>query len=287
MLLVFIGAAAAQSGSVALSFEAASVKRLPAGITGIRSLRAAPGRLAGAATLKALLMRAYDLKDYQIAGPAWIDSERYEVTAVFPAASDRQAVARMLQALLADRFGLTVHREKRQGAILSLVVAKGGPTLRESAAPAPAAEPAEVAPRFVRGGDGFPEIPPGSDLARTYEVVMEGSDGFVCKLWGRRETMRGLAAYLSGRLNREVLDRTGLRGHYDFTLLWAMDRGGGILRTGPPPDQIESLATPILPDTFQAIFGALQSQLGLRLETRRGVIEMLVVERARMDPIGN
>ena len=77
--------------------------------------------------MKTLLMRAYELKSYQIAGPAWMDSERYEIAAKIPAGSTPREVPFLLRTLLAERFHLVAHNETRQLSIYELAIAKSGP----------------------------------------------------------------------------------------------------------------------------------------------------------------
>lgn len=273
------------------TFEAASVK--PVGNTRVRPLRGgpgtnSPGELSGAATLKGLILRAYDLKDYQLAGPGWMDSERYEITAKIAAGAGKADVARMLQALLAERFHLELRREMRELPIYSLTVAKGGPKLRESRAGAEGEEGQTVSPKMTRGADGLPDLAPGSDVPRSYEIVLAGSDGILYKRWARRETMQDLADRLSAALNRSVVDRTGLAGQYDFTLAWSVESAGGVIpRTGPPPDEIESHPTPVLTDPGLSVFHAVQEQLGLLLQPGKGPVEMVTVTRAERVPSGN
>lgn len=235
-------------------------------------------------------MRAFQLKDYQIGGPAWMASERYEIAAKIPAGATRAQVSLMWQSLLADRFGLVAHRETREFAQYALAVAKSGPKLKASDKKSAddADTPQFFSPKFTKGGDGFPDIASGEELPRSYEMVVGGSDGLMYKLWARRETMEQLADRLSALLNRPVVDTTGLKDTYDFALTWTMENGGaGIPRTGPPPDQIDMHSGPILSDPGLSIFTALPAQLGLRLEQRRGPLEMLLVDKAEKVPTGN
>jgi uncharacterized protein (TIGR03435 family) len=294
-LMVCACAAAAQNAASPLSFEAASVKLANQdhdlgpllGGPGTSS----PGQLHGAASLKTLLMRAYRLKDYQIGGPAWMDSERYEIAAKIPGGATRREVALMLQSLLTQRFGLTVHRETRELPMYALEVAKAGPKLKVSATDGTGPDSADAtffSPKLTKGTDGFPEIAAGQSLPRSYEMVVGGSDGIMYKLWARRETVEQLADRLSAQLSRPVVDKTGLKDVYDFALTWTVDNGGaGIPRTGPPPDMIEMHSSPILSDPGLSIFAALPAQLGLKLEARRGPLVMLIVDKGEKMPIGN
>jgi uncharacterized protein (TIGR03435 family) len=275
------------------AFEAASVK--PAS-TQSNALRGgpgtnSPGQLTGVATLKALIERAYEMKPYQIGAPGWMDSARYEIAAKIPQSATKQQTDAMLRTLLTERFHLAAHRETKEMPILELVIAKNGPKLRDSATdqtPAAEAETPIDTPKFTAGGDGLPELAPGTKLPRSYRVMVAGSDGVRIKLWARQEAIAKLVEDLSSYLNRPVFDRTGLQGHYDFTLDWAMDTaGGGIPRVGPPPDMIDSFSGPIGANDSTTIFAALQSQLGLRLDQRKGPVHVLIVDGADKVPVGN
>jgi uncharacterized protein (TIGR03435 family) len=234
-------------------------------------------------------MRAYGLKDYQVSGPAWMDAERYEIAAKIRDGATRPQVSLMLQSLLAERFGLAVHRETRELAVYALVAGKGGTKLKASDPNDTAADEAtRFSPKFTKGADGFPEIAGGEKLPRSYEIVVGGSDGLMYKLWAHRETMEQLADRLSAQLNRPVVDMTELKDTYDFALTWTTENGGaGIPRTGPPPDEIDMHNGPILSEPGLSIFAALQAQLGLKLEQRRGPLEMLIVDKAEKVPTGN
>jgi len=241
--------------------------------------------------MKKLLMRAYELKSYQIAGPAWIDSERYEIAAKIPSAASKQDVPLMLRAMLAERFHLVAHSETRQLSIYELTVARTGPRFHQSAAAEPQAATDDgtiATPKWSKGPDGFPALPEGADVPRSYEVVFGGSDGLMYKLWARRETMQQLADRLSSQLTRPVIDHTGLKEQYDFALAWSIESAGGsVPRTDPPPDEIDVHNTPILSDAGVSIFSALESQLGLKLERKKGPLQMLIVDRIDKVPTAN
>jgi uncharacterized protein (TIGR03435 family) len=197
----------------------------------------------------------------------------------------------MLASLLAERFGLRVHRESKELPTYALLLAKGGPKLKacdpDDAAP-DGAEVAQFSPKFTKGSDGFPEMASGQNIPRSYEMVIGGSDGLLYKLWARRETMEQLADRISAQLSRPVIDMTGLQAAYNFALTWTVENGGtGVPRTGPPPDEIDMHNSPILSDTGLSIFAALPSQLGLKLEARRGPVEILIVDKAEKIPTGN
>ena len=233
-------------------FEVASIKENKSN-DGIVAIQTQKGRhTARGFTLAALIRNAYRVQEFQIiGGPDWINTERFDVEAVFPDA-DRARVDLMLRALLAERFKLAVHNEKRERPIYALTFARAdkrfGPQLEKSTtdcatAKGPDACSGTVAPGFIR-------------------------------LRGR--TMAQLAESLStltmtgSSLNRLILDRTGLDGPYHVTLKFT-------------PENIPPVGLPGLPavdPNGPSIFTALQEQLGLKLEASTGMVDVLVVDSA-------
>lgn len=140
--------------------------------------------------LKFLLAYAYSVKNSQIAGPDWIDRQPYSIDARMPPGSTQGEVLQMLQALLAERFHLTLHREQRLLPVYALVAAKNGPKLR-------GADEVDRAASFNKQGTGY--------------------------YASNKGTIEGLAGVLSRYLGRPVLDMTGLKGSYDISLKWAPD----------------------------------------------------------------
>lgn len=200
-------------------------------------------------TLKELVGFAYSLTPRAISGgPAWIESDRYDILAGTPGdvRPSQEEQMSMLRKLLTDRFSLTFHREPKEFSIYALTVAKGGPKLKESAAP--------------------PDSPP--DLINV--VHPEDGGGARIVLPARNATMAQFAAMMNRAvLDRPVVDRTGLSGKYDFDLEWTPDETqfGGQLPPGIPEHP--------KPDLFAAV----QQQLGLRLEATRGPIEAFVIDK--------
>ena len=165
-------------------FEVASVKPAAQNRGGRKTIDLQEVRYSGF-HLRDLLRDAYQVKRYQINGPAWIDTERYDVVAKLPEGTARTQIPAMLQSLLAERFQMKVHREIRQDRVYTLVVAKGGPHLTASA----------------DQSDRPPEL--------------EGQDG---KMEFAFATLDSFTTDLSNFLDTPVLDMTGLRGHFDITL---------------------------------------------------------------------
>lgn len=228
------------------AFEVATIKPTAPDYRGGRfiTMQGAHQFVARNYTLKFMVAAAYDLPPRTISGgPEWIDSERYDILAVTPGdvrpSLDQQML--MLRTLLAERFKLTIHREQKALSIYELTVAKNGSRLKESTA--------------------SPEEPP--------VLINRVFPGRIL-LPARNATMMQFASMLQRSvLDRSVLDKTGLSGKYDFDLEWTADdtQFGGQLPT-PLPD------TPPKPD----LFSALQEQLGLRLESARAPVDVIVID---------
>jgi uncharacterized protein (TIGR03435 family) len=224
-------------------FDLATVKpNKSGGITTITgrggSIRPSPGQIAMEnVTLWKALGFAYGIgedKDYAITGPAWLKTERYDIVAKLPPNTTWEQRLRMFQALLAERFKMAVHRETRELPVYAMVPAKEGFKLRE-----------------VEMGHGGFSAGRGQIKAQKMPLAM-------------------FAERLSQIVDRPVLDETGIKGAFDFTVEFT------------PED-----ATPGDAASGPSIFTAIQQQLGLKLEARKGSVEVLVVDRADRVPIEN
>jgi uncharacterized protein (TIGR03435 family) len=195
-----------------------------------------------------LLMRyGYDVQDFQITGgPRWIGTDRWNVEAKAEGVKDRlptEQQKRMIQALLADRFKLKVHFEKKKMTpAYALVVERSGPRFKDST-----------------GDAGF-------------EVRV--SRGHIAL---KNARVTALTSQLTRQLGRQVLDKTNLNGEYDFVLDWTPEAGESSAipgQPGPPPD-LQSAGDDVKP----SIFTALQGQLGLRLQATKAPLDVLIIDR--------
>jgi uncharacterized protein (TIGR03435 family) len=298
----------AQTDPPPLDFEAASVKPyVPQSGSGPRMAFGRrggpgsndPGRITwNGATLKSLIASAYALRTYQVTGPSWIETERYNIVAKVPAGATREQVNVMCQRLLADRFQLQFHRETRDLPVYDLVVAKGGPKLKPSepppdppkdAAPKPAPPPgAPVRPTI--GPDGCPIFPDGRGGSSM--TMMPGR----FQLCARDIDMDGLAGTLTGQLATPVFNKTGLAGKFVFKLEFEPEAGGmmGPASGGPIANASQSGAPREGPSGSSApnfepappITTAVQT-LGLKLEAKKVPTEMLIVDKAEKTPVEN
>jgi uncharacterized protein (TIGR03435 family) len=187
---------------------------------------------------------AYGLQVRQITGaPAWLESEKYNLTAK-PAGEGQPNTKQwkiMLQKMLADRFQLTFHHDKKELSVYAITVGKNGPKLTKSAGD----------PNGLYGAGG----PPGAFSARN------------ANMGDFAEVMQ------TTMLDRPVVDQTGLSGRFDFQLKFTPDEtqyGGSGMRVPPPADDG---AAP--PDLFTAI----QEQLGLKLQDTKAPVDVIVIDR--------
>ena len=265
-------ATSTSEGAPPLAFEVASIKVNHAADNRV-GIRFAPGRFtATGVPIKMLITFAYNVRPFQISGgPNWINTEKYDIEAKMPEGLDdqlknlpdnerREKMGELLRSLLADRFHLKVGHETREGPVYALVVAKNGPLLHES-------KPGDDNPIGMKGPDGKP-------VHGNFMRMMPGG------LQGQAVGMEFLAQNLSLQLGRKVVDQTGLKGNYDFTLKWTPDQGPGGMMGGPPgggpPGGGPGPEAP--PDSSgPSIFTSVQEQLGLKLDSTKGPVDYLVI----------
>ena len=256
------------------SFEVASVKANTS--TGPGPVRVGfPGNGRFNVTnmsLRELIRFAYEVQPFQLTGgPGWIDNERFDVTATTEGNPGPAVMRQMLQSLLAERFKLAVHTETREMPTYDLLVARSDGRLGEKLR---AAGP-DCAPLTIPAG--FPAPPPPPPGGAVGRGGPGGPAGGCPILMGpafisaRRTTMDQLTRTLAPRVRRIIIDKTGLAGFYDADLEFAAE-----FPMQPPPG-----APPLPPPNPDApsIYTALQEQLGLKLESSRGPVEVVVIDR--------
>src|ERR1039458_7079844 len=267
-------------------------------------------------------MSAYAVKGYQINGPKWLDSERFDIVAKIPKGATKEQFQLMLQNLLAERFKLTLHHETKELPMYALVVGKGGHKLKESveddaaagaapqggaagvggssasAVPTPPPPPpgagydgAPVMGRMKVGADGMPQLPANMGKNNMMVMMMNGCMRLVAK----HRPITALLEMLSGQLGFPVVDATGLKANSDFTLDFSPDGMNGPMGMMPPPpppmhDGAPGGGGPMAgsPDVGgPTIFAAVQEQLGLKLEQKKGPVDLLVIDRLEKAPTEN
>lgn len=281
-IFLFSCCAASGQSTAAPRFEVASikpVKPLPMGRIQI-SLNADGGMLRYTGVpLKECIRIAYRVKEFQVQGPDWLESERFDITAKLPDGSSEDQIPEMLQALLAERFKLTIHREKKEHAIYALVAAKNGPKLK------PAETPVE---------DGPPSRGSGIPRGARSVMMMRGAEGMHLK--APSATLTNLAEMISRFAERPVVDMTGIEGHYDFDLAFAPETTRGMPPMGPgamgrgPAGLGPNGPAEAPSDASVERAGTIQDSVqryGLKLEPRKAPMEIVVVDHIEKVPTEN
>jgi len=251
------------------TFEAASVKPGPPANSGRFTMTGGPG--TGDPTflrysnvpLKRVLMIAYDVKNWQISGPDWLASLRFDISARIPEGATKDQSLAMLRNLLVERFQMTVHRETRTLPIYALLPAKTGAKLKQTASEAGDQNSIATIARD-QGNDGFPVLTPGAP-----GIVIETRDGRA-RISAFHSDLQRLADFLSTQLGHPVFDQTAIAGTFDFAVYFRPENAA-------PEDS----------NPYPGIFDALREQIGLRLDARKGPVEMLIVDRIEKTPAGN
>jgi uncharacterized protein (TIGR03435 family) len=223
------------------AFEVASVKSSQ---PGPESIEAGPASLTMRnVRMIACIGWAFNIQDAQVAGPNWMSQISFDIFAKSAGPATEAQLRRMLQALLADRFKLTFHRETREIRSLILVVSGKGHKLK------PAEKPGE--PSFRTGN---------------------------MSLTGEGATLGELTQFLSSTLHEVVIDQTGLRGLFNYTLdvnAYLTEETRKSTGTGPPLEANGIVAQ------------AMQEQLGLKVEAKKTPVSMLIVEHIEKSPTEN
>lgn len=229
------------------SFDVASIKPSQVVREGGRGgrrerIQAPPGSLImGSVRFSTLVRWAYGVQDYQVSGPAWINDERYDLSAKAADPVPEADLRKMLQNLLVERFHLAIHRQTKEMSAYVIVVGKNGPKMQPSQT------------------EGEPSLRQNGMM----NVVAERAD------------LNEMLSMLSQALQAPVIDQTGLKGRYDFKVDMTPYITPELLSGKGPPD-IAGIA-----------IIALQEQLGLKMESKKLPVEMIIVDRAEKTPIEN
>lgn len=261
--------------------------------------------------LKNLIAYAYNVKAYQITGPAWLASERFDILATIPDGVSKDDAPAMMQTLLADRFGLVVHRSTHEQRVLALVVGKNGPKLKQS--PDTTGPIDENAP--LKPGETKFEGPDGPILMTRHpdgSVTMNmGAKGIITQKFDRQSltlhlessnvTMAGFADMLTNILRssgsgRQVVNMTGLKGSYQVAIDIALKDMMGMARAQGFTPPIASANSAASNNMLAASAGELDAgsniydsveKLGLKLKDSKAAVEQLMVDQVNKTPTPN
>jgi uncharacterized protein (TIGR03435 family) len=233
-------------------------------------------------TLKDYIGIAYRVKVYQISGPDWLGSDRFDITATLPAGVPTSQIPEMLQRLVEERFQMQMHREKKDFPVYVLEVAKGGLKMQESAPDPNAANADAKAPLNITGGGSAQGV--SVNLGRGSSYTFSNN-----KFEAKRLTMAALAGNLERFTDRPIVDMTDLKGSYDFTLdvtredyQAMMIRAAVTAGVAMPPQALRFLDGASVASLFDAM-----QKLGLKLDARKAPLDLLVIDEARKAPTEN
>lgn len=318
---------AANAAAANLTFDVASVKpsppldvqklqadmqagKMPNFGMHIHGLRAEYNYLS----LRDLIVAAYKVKAIQVTGPGWMATEHFDIVATMPEGSKEADAPAMLQALLAERFKMVVHRETQEHPVLALVVGKGGPKMKESPGDAPPIDP-DVP---LKQGEMQVDTPDGParmtvDMKKGGATINMGTKGVITygmdsqtmmmHMTSTKTTMAALADTLTqmmtqmgGGTGRQVLDMTGLKGNYEVSLEFSladmaaaaraqgMDVPGGGGGSSSKPEGIAQAADP--GGGGSTVYKSVEA-LGLKLDQRKAPVEQIVVDSVEKSPTEN
>jgi uncharacterized protein (TIGR03435 family) len=268
--------------------------------------------------LRSLMNLAYGVKPYQITGPDWISTTRFDLVAKMPEGSKKEDAPKMLQALLEERFKLTTHRASVEHPVLALVVGKGGPKLKASAGtPVAIDESAPLKPGELKmdGSDGPVRVK--VDMTTGSSVIDMGLQGkmsfrlipatqsfhvdfSMTTMAGFANMITQLFEQLGGTGGKQVVDMTGIKGNYDATVdlslveMIAMAKASGAdIPVGGPAGTSGGAGgrgdVPVAADPggrSTSLTDAVQS-MGLRLESRKAMVDQLIVDHIEKTPAEN
>jgi uncharacterized protein (TIGR03435 family) len=253
-----------------IEFEVASVKPRPLSATSYSGEAGGPGTTdPGQITwsggpLKWLLVTAYDVKPYQVSGPAWLDSEGYVIVAKVPQGATKEQLKLMWQNLLKNRFGVVIHHESRVFQAEEMTLVKGASKLKETDLPDPPPR-ADSAPQTTPGKDS--KTSPDDDLHRYLRTPgwTVAGDGANRRLLARAQSLAQVASILEQFAGHPVIDKTGLSGKYDFSAELDLSQ----------------------PCASCVVAIALEQELGLKLVKTTVQLDVIVVDHAEKTPVEN
>jgi len=266
-----------------LEFEVASIR--PAApltpqtaVVGLR-LDGAQARI-GAMTMKDYVAMAYRVKAYQVTGPDWISTERWDLNAKLPDGATASQIPEMVQSLLSDRFQMKVHRDQKDFPVYALIPGKTPLKLKES--------PLDSAAGEARGA--FSAV--GSGSAAGVSVNLGNGTYYTFadnKFEIRKMSMAVLAGTLERYVDRPIIDMTGLAGTYDLTLnLTPEDYQAMLIRAAVssgvvlPPQALRLMDG----NSSASLLDALQ-QVGLKLDARKAPLDLVVIDQIQKTPTEN
>lgn len=235
------------------------------GVHMVRMMYGPKGFKAVNASLLSIIQEAYGIQANQIVGPPEIKSAAYDIEVKMEGspANAQEADPRLiqpeirnqLQALLADRFKLALHHQSKELPSYALVVGENGSKLQPS--------------KFA----DYPDTAVGPDGKGIHRMMMQLGGGQVRAIGAQKSSMAELAKQLSMQLGKNVVDKTGMTGQYDFNLQWSEAAANSEAATNS-----DGASNDGVPATGPSLFDAIQEQLGLKLVPQKGPLDVLVID---------
>jgi uncharacterized protein (TIGR03435 family) len=323
-ILFTVSVASAQIPQAAVAFEVATVR--PSAPLDMAAMRAGKAHIGtkidaarvdiGSASLFRLICAAYGVRPYQVTGPEWLKTTMFDIQAKIPEGGTVDKIPEMLQTLLADRFGLKIHRDSKDQPVYALMVAKGGikmkdsdpepesPSLPDAAPPTGKAAmlsmsmpTAQGDVKLTRTAQGASIEMPGGEISGKIRMTTNGGSRaqLTIHLESSGTTMKTFAEMLSvGLPERPVVDKTELTGRYEVAVDISPEDAMNVARasTSFGPGQGGGGDARKLPDgaasdpSGSSLSSSVQ-KLGLKLESRKLPLEMLVVDHIEKTPTAN
>jgi uncharacterized protein (TIGR03435 family) len=251
-----------------------------------------PGRVdIGFLSVGDMISIAYRVKPYQVTGPEWMKTDRWDVLATIPQGASKDEVPEMLQALLTERFKLQLHRDIKEQNVYALVVGKEGPKLLDAGASDTDADGkgrgvlSTPQGQLQASADGRSMTVSGGSLG-TVRVTMPSGQGGSMKA-EMKISMAAMADMLSSLLDKPVVNMTGLQGNFGVSLeLSNSEDAKGLMRVAAGVGMIPAPRNAADDPPGNSLFNAVQ-QLGLRLEARKTPVDLIVVDHLEKKPTEN
>jgi len=284
VLMAITAVAALAQNSPKPEFEVATIRpsaqSLEAGVTAGVRIDGAQFRSAFL-TLKDYLGLAYQVKLYQISGPDWIGSDRFDISATLPPGTTNQ-IPEMMRHLLEDRFQIKMHREKKDFPVYVMEVAKSGLKMQATRPDPDPANSDTKTPVSITGSGNAQGVSVNLGRGSSYAFANN-------KFEGKRLTTEMIAATLERFVDRPIVDMTDLKGAYDITLdVTPEDYRAMLIHAAVaagvslPPEALRLLDGASVPSLFDAV-----QKVGLKLDARKAPLDMIVIDDARKTPTEN
>jgi uncharacterized protein (TIGR03435 family) len=306
LMAIVAGIAAAQPRLPTVAFEVASVKPAaePGRTPAFCIVPCSPGErvtVTGSRvdirylSLYNMILSAYRIKPFQLSGPEWMHTQRFDIAAKIPDGVSKDQLPEMLQALLAERFKLSIHRDSKELPVYALVVGKTGSKLQPAAADAdiPLPDTPGTQPLYTPQGDARMLEGGGFVVGSGAFGPMRGGLGPEgMKIEFLKLTMPALAEILTPHMDRPVVDMTNLKGGYywksESPRREPVEGAGGGRKGGPPEGGGAAGADPgHRQDPFGEALTAMIEKGGLKLESRKAPVEIVAVDRVEKMPTAN